>query len=531
MIAAGLAAIAGLGVLAWYLQRPAPRQLRLSFARLLPDPPQLPRPLPRFALSVPFRSISFWLHLLTVLFALAAIWSDLRLQYSRPSPQIGLRLVLDISHGMGTSDGGSTRLEIARDIARNESAFAQAAAGTAPYCDEVVLSAQTARRSSVAELGSVEVAPGGADVLALLEAARLENDGCAITHVTVLSDLPAPATDWPDGSPALRWIQVGDPVSNIAISGGRQIPPNLDGTPASVIVQVATFGDVDAPALIIEGPDGELRPALEPSLDSSGSFVGRFTPRRSGNYIATLQDGGSYDGDDRVLFNLAAPNSILVDWRLPGLPAPTGVIASDQAKLSVVPLDVLPSVSPRSLALATYPGWEAANFREIGAFVEDPKLLGALNLDVLERRMPAPIPGPLPPGFTPVLTDVSGGVVLARRVDPPGLIVPSPIYSSDADATNLSLVLFYSALLELAGGQEAPLALRWETVSGQTIVDAWKESDTARPLLASEARADYTATTTKPSDQPIWPILMIAALVTLLFERLLHLVRRRSNDL
>lgn len=531
MIAAGLALLAGLGALAWYLQRPAPRDLRLSFARLLPDPPAAPRPVPRLALALPVRSLQFWLHLLAVALALAAIWTDLRLRMATPDPRIGLRIVLDVSHGMAVEAGGVSRLDLARAAARDEAAAARAAAGSAPYCDEVILAARTVRRVAMADLDAVGVLPEGAEALALLDAARQEDAGCAITHVTVLSDLPAPATTWPADAPALRWVQVGDPVPNAAIAEMRLVPPRLDGTPAALIVTLDTFGESGAPVLVVNGPAGELRPGLQPSLDRPGRFVARMVPGAGGAHMAWLEEGGAYGGDDRVAFDLAAPDAIALDWRLPAVPLPRGVRLSDRAGLSVVPLADLGRVPPDAAVLAVHPGWIGAAPRAIGAFVEDPALLGAINLDVLERRMPGPIPGPLPPGFVPVLTDASGGVVLARRADPPGLIVPEPVRNPDPDVTALSLTLFYSALQDVAGGNESPLTLRWETAAGQPVSDAWKESDTARPLSPAPPPADYAAAEADAPEQPVWPLLLLGALGAMLAERLWSLKRSRASAL
>lgn len=534
MIAAGLAILAGLAALAWYLQRPAPRDLRLSFARLLPDPPGTPRRVPRLALSPPLRSAAFWLHLLAVALAVAALWADLRLRLATPDPRIGLRIVVDVSHGMATVADGVSRLNLARAAAREEAAAARAAAGSAPYCDEVILAARTLRRAALSDLETVAALPEGADALALLEAARQEDAGCAITHVTVLSDLPAPVIAWPPGAPPLRWVQVGAPVPNAAIAEVRHVPPQLDGTPAALIVTLDTFGDAGVPSLVLSGPGGEVRPALEPSLDRPGRFVARMAPGAGGAHVARLDDGGAYGGDDRVVFDLAPPDALAVDWRLPGLPVPRGVRPSAQAGLKVLPLadlGTLPAGAAGAAVVAVYPGWPGAAPGGIGAFVEDRALLGAINLDVLERRMPAPIPAPLPPGFLPVLTDAAGGAVLARRAQPPGVIVPEPVRGADADVTALSLTLFYSALHDLSGGSETPLALRWETAAGQAVAEAWKESDTARPLSPSPPPPDYAAPVAEAPQQPVWPLLLVVAMGALLVERLLSLRGRRAGAL
>jgi hypothetical protein len=105
------------------------------------------------------------------------------------------------------------------------------------------------------------------------------------------------------------------------------------------------------------------------------------------------------------------------------------------------------------------------------------------------------------------------------------------VQDADADVTALSLTLFYSALQDLSGVAEAPLALRWETAAGQIVVDAWKESDTARPLADALPPADYAAPAAVPPAQPVWPLLLLAALGALLAERILALRGRRASGL
>lgn len=531
MIAAGLAILAGLGALAWYLQRPAPRDLRLSFARLLPDPPTDPRPTPRLALTPPVRSAAFWLHLLAVALALAAIWSDLRLQLTTPDPRVGLRIVLDVSHSMTTLDERLTRLDLVREAARLEVAAARLAAGSAPYCDEVILASRSLDRIAMADLDRVEALPDGADARALLEAARQEDAGCAITHVTVLSDLPQPAAAWPIGTASLRWVQIGAPVPNAGLTEVRLVPPQLDGTPALLKVTVDTFGTADVPTVVIEGPRGVTRPPVEPTLDRPGRFVASLVANAAGAHIARLEDGGAYAGDDRFVFELTAPDALSIDWRLQGVPVPRGVQPNDDADLLVAPLASLDLLQIDRPLLAVYPGWAGAAPRGIGAFVEDRALLGAVNLDVLERRMPMPFSEPLPSGFVPVLTDAAGGVVLARRADPPGLILPEPVRDVDPDVTALSLTLFYSALQDLSGGSETPIVPRWEILDGDIVAEAWMESDTARPLVPASQPADYAAAAARAPQQPVWPLLLLVALAALLLERLLAGNRRRSGVL
>ena len=74
MLALLLASGAGMALLAWHMQRRAPLPLKLSFARLLPEPPVSPQAERRFALQLPLTSAGFWLRMLAVLPAVALLW-------------------------------------------------------------------------------------------------------------------------------------------------------------------------------------------------------------------------------------------------------------------------------------------------------------------------------------------------------------------------------------------------------------------------------------------------------------------------
>jgi hypothetical protein len=521
MIAAALAVFAGLGVIAWYLQRPTPRPIRLSFARLIPDPPEDRQPVPTMALTLPVRSVAFWLHLLAVLAALMAIWLDLRLQWSAPTPTIGLRLVLDASHSMSVrSDAdGDTRWSLLQAQAHTEAEAARAAAETNGYCDEVVVVGDSMRTMALQELAQVQPLTETTTPARLLQAADRERTDCAITHVVIITDLPRPALESEPRDQPLRWLQVGQPVANVAVTNIGYTPPRLDGTPAQVTVTVDRFGTVDVPALQITGPGGEARAELRPSAERAGRFVATLPVTAGGAYTARVYDGGGYTGDDIVQFTLDAPDRLAVDWRLEDIPPPRGATSSDTSSLIVMDLSEFASADPTNSVLATYPGWDSAAAGEIGAFVDDPELLSSVNFDVLERWVPSPIPHPLPEGFQAVITDATGGVLAARRTDPPGVIVPAPLLSAQPDVAALSAILFYSGLQDLVDAEERPLDLLWQTPGGTDIANAWRESDTARPLAPSQAAVDYTRPVDVTRDGALFPWLALTALFLLLAER------------
>jgi hypothetical protein len=239
-----------------------------------------------------------------------------------------------------------------------------------------------------------------------------------------------------------------------------------------------------------------------------------------------------------VAFDVAAPAAgPALDWREPALPPPPGAPTGRAgAGLVVGPLAALEGEALAGRVLATYPGWgEGAAHgggarAEIGAFLDEPALLGAVNLDVLEARLPRPLDAPLPAGFAPVLTDAAGGVIVARRAAPAGLILPAPRPDApDEDIRNLSLTLFYAGLVELAQPAPVALPLEWTGADGRAVAEAWREGDTARPPGPPADLAAIAPAAGPGGELPLWPWLVAAALVLLAAERALGLAWARGD--
>lgn len=319
MIAVVGAVLFGLVVVAWYMQRRAPRELALSFARLLPDPPEVARPEPRFSFVPPLRSVPFWLHFVAVLLALAALFVDLKIRQGHPGKGIGLRVVLDISDSMGVSDGAATRLELAIAEAERQVRRAREASAGTSFCGEAFLVGSTVQTARLERLSDVVAPqPEGGDVAALLRAAVSNVNECPVTHVVVVSDLPLPASPWPQDGPVLIWRQVGASQPNAGIASARYTPPRLGGAGAELMLTVETYGELPTPRLTVNASGGTQSPRLEPSLDRPGRYIARLAPRAGGNFIATLEGGGAYRGDDRVTFHLDVARAPALDWRLQG---------------------------------------------------------------------------------------------------------------------------------------------------------------------------------------------------------------------
>ncbi len=523
MIAGSLTLLAGLGVLAWYMQRRDPPMLRLSFARLLQDPPEQTLKQPRFSLVPPVGSLAFWLHMTVVALSVAALWTGWTTLQGRKGMSVGLRVVLDVSHSMSLPDNAGTRITAAREVIVAARAKAAEAAMNADFCDELLLSGAGVTRVGplTAGLNAARALPEGGDATQLLAAAMLEPEACPVTHVLVVSDLPRPAQPWPGGAPILIWRQVGQPLANSGLLWVQFRPPALAAAPAVAEIGVGVFGGIDPPVLQVAGPDGTLEVPLQPSLDQPGLLVGRFQPKTTGAYRAILANGGTYSGDDRLDFELNVPRNTGLDWRLKMTP-PLGT-RQDQTGIVVAELAQLAGASgtdPNRPVVATYPGWATGGSgRKLGSFVQGNPLLDAINLDVLERFTPQPLRNDLPEGFSPVLTDVQGGVLIAQRQSPPGFIVPHPVPEGDPDLVALSIIVFFTALQNAADFGERPVEGRWRMPDGTEVMQAWKESDTAKVVADSVAPVEFLPRRAEASEMPVWPWMLVAALVCLLLER------------
>jgi hypothetical protein len=142
--------------------------------------------------------------------------------------------------------------------------------------------------------------------------------------------------------------------------------------------------------------------------------------------------------------------------------------------------------------------------------------------------MPAPYPAILPPGFVPMMTDDEGGVLIAQRADPPGLILPAPRLDLPEPQRSLSLTLFFSGLADLIVTPPRAQPIRWIGPDGAPIPDAWRESLTGRPAGAPADLAVLAGSSPAPQQLPLWPWAVLAALAALLAEKLLRLSRDRE---
>lgn len=523
MIALILGALGTAALIAWHMQRRPLPPLALSFARLLPEPRVSAQKERRFALILPIASVGFWLRMLVLLAGIAAlmsIWLDPR---GMAQPGVALRLVIDTSDSMGVLDEGRPRIALAQEVAAAALVQAQ---GTADLtCAELITVAAlpTAPVRVTAELPQTPVRAEGASVAALLTAIASPSDICAPTHVLVLTDQPAPpglADRTGDGALVI-WAQVGAPVANAGLQTMTLNQPGLSGAESRLAIDLALYGLTTAPAVLVEGPGFSEEVVPVASSSREGLWGAEVPYGGPGTYTATIEGPDGYAGDDRLQAEVPAGTLGAVEWRLTDLAAPATLTAGGGDALLVARLDAVTPADLDRPVLLTYPGWPGGvSGARIGSFLPDPALLGALNLDVLETALPTPLQAPLPPGFAPVMVTEPGNLpILARRISPPGLIVPHPQPGAGAPVDALSTVIFLSALADLLQGGTITPPQTWVGPSG-TVAQAGLESDTARALApAPEIRFD-TAPDNRPTGGDLFPLLALLALLCILLERL-----------
>ena len=529
--AVAVVALSALAVLVWHMQKPRPRRIAISFARFVPPLPQAPAGWSRITLTRP-RDLPALLCLLAAVGF--GVWAQLDAgrNYRAALPDhLGLRVVFDRSGSMAVADAGDTRQT--RALAQIEAArMVLADAGASSLCIELIgVGAAIGPARPLALTGQLPASdmaplPEGAEPARLIEAARRPANGCALTHVLIVTDLPPQPVDL--AGPMLLWDQIGAAVGNNGLRALALRPSAFGQTTPEIRIEGVNSGR-DAPlGLVLTGPAGPQNVVIYADPEAEGRWYATAVYAGAGDYVAQLPAGDGYSGDDRVSVRLDAPLAVAVDWQLGALPRPASLAAGGTDDPLVTELAILkPQDLARPLVL-TYPGFDSKGAARIGPFRESLALLSSLNLDALEAALPAPYPATLPPGFVPMMTDDHGGVLIAQRAVPPGLILPAPRLDLAEPQRSLSLTLFFSGLADLIVAPPRAQSVRWIDVNGVAIPDAWRESLTGRPAGPPADLAVLAGSRATPQDLPMWPWAVLAALAALLAEKLLRLSRGRE---
>lgn len=528
--AAAIVGASALAIVLWHMQRPKPPRIAISFVRFIPTLPPAPADRARIALTRPRDPLALLCMQIAAALAVWALLDAERLYRAARPDHLGLRIVLDQSHSMSIADGSLTRH--ARALQRIDEARA-AVAGSEAGTTCIEITGVGAKIGPVQALGDGDPGltplPEGGEPALLMEAAIRPDGACTLTHVLVLTDQP-PVAGAPHGR-QLLWDQIGGPIGNAGIRDLSLVPGAFGRSTAELRIAGVTSGVAVPRDLTLETPGGSMTLTVRPDPSVEGEWYALAPYAGPGLYRAQLAPGDGYGGDDQAEARLDRAEAVAVEWRTVTLALPAGLIEGTEGDPLVTDASRLTVLDLSRPLLITYPGFDlpSPGDHRIGPFREDEVLFGALNFDALEAALPSAWPGPLPAGFAPVMTDSTGGVLIARRALPFGLMLPAPGADLPEPARSLSLTLFFSALSDLLSLPPQSQTLIWRDTSGEAIAEAWRESRTGRPAGAGADLSRLTVTGEVDGTLPVWPWALSGALLTVLAERLLRLSRREER--
>jgi len=537
-----------IGVLvALYMARPRLEQRRLSAARFFQDLPSARQQKLQLRLSNPLLSRPFYLQLLGLLLLLAALLSIYASFAGAGREQaIGLWLLIDTSGSMSTQQNGTTRLTLAQSAAVDALTIAQAVAQQAsPRVDLCVkLSTFDLERRDQLTMpvsGSPEQVVVEQAIVALESRALGTNldlirslfdlladqpaADCAVTHLLVITDLPAP--DWIGEQTAIDaiWHDIGQPVDNIGFTELRASRNPLSGLVHAVSVVVQAYNTPPGNAQIeITGPTGNRLVHETLQWQGDGAWRTLLKPSGPGQYHLQLTPGGAYALDDEATIEINDGAIIRVDWQVADkqLLAQLGWIQDAQAPQLRVVADERAVGSIPMLIVGE--GYAEGGVREILDFYEASPLLADLNFDVAEALGIGGVG--LPAGFTPVLRAVDGRVWLAQRTEPPAVYVPSLPTTQEATLDAFSATAFFNGVRWLL--QERALPPLYTTTTpgepqpnGNRLALHDVEGDTARLPSSYRELNDLRPRRIGERQAPIWPILLTVAILFFTLERTL----------
>ncbi len=465
----------------------------------------------------------------------------------------GVWLLVDTSAGMTVKQEGGTRMEAARKAAGDVLDEIRDARRGRRVCFN--LSAFDMERRDLVTAGDIHAVqralaqlkprPLGTDLSGLRRLVkRLAQQGdmapagagknsCPITHVAVISETPAP--DWvlEVDFPRIIWKDISRKVSNTGFTALRAVRNPLTGSVAEVAVEITRFGSpVGKVNLEITRP--RESPVLQAPLQAAGETILKavFRPSEPGLYRLRLSPGGAYAYDDTATIRVEEATVIPVDWRLPDRAWLSRLGWKHEPENALLRITSGFDSEPGPPVLVVGGGYGTAGKhrdggKEIRDFVEDSPLLADVSLDVAEslgiRGLPA---DDFPAGFTPLLRGMDGGVWLASCEEPLAAYVPGLPTGGEDAAGRFSATVFFNALRWLLKTRPLPplytlTAPHEPEPSENRIVLHPGEGNTWREPRSVGEVGNLESGGTARSDAPQWPLLLAAALVVFLIERLL----------
>lgn len=544
------------GLVALYMLRQQFKQRSVSSARFFKTIPEQ-NPTLQFSLTRVLFTRSFWVQLTIFgLLVSALILSGITIE-GPPDEALALLVAVDTSASMGTPSTEGTRMDAAiAEIGRLTDTL-KAFQEQSPNW-RLCASLLTFDSGGVRDV-RVAVPPA-----ALLAAARDElqhralgsNIGvlqplldnmvveplpdCPATHLIVLSDLPAP--DWVQTPPeplTVLWRDVGEPQPNVGLTNVQPVGNARFGWNGRVEVSVAAYGSPPAETTLqVLREDDTLVEAVRLTWRGPATQTRILSLPEAGRYRLTVQPGGAYTYDDEVPINVQGLQQVRYAWQAPfEQPAALNALGwvEDDTEPSVRIIGVGGQVTPGIPTLIVGDFYERNHVpSRITYFEQASGILDDISLDVAEtlRTQPISLQGIPHELILADRNDRADHVLVAANREAPFVYIPGlPTQSTNPDLDAWSSTLFFNALSWLLSRQSESIRLYDLTSAAQPEPDATKfvvalhenEGNTAQ---ANSDYGDYDAlspTRTPASDDDLWPVMLLLAVMVLLLERYLSL--------
>jgi hypothetical protein len=532
-----------------HMARPHYKEHCLSQAQFFVDLTTVVETERRWRPGNPLRSYALPLRLLFLLLLLVAFWLTFA---ERISGQVDMRqtvgvwLLMDTSASMSAVQNGQTRMEWGQLEASLAIAHALEAAEGSDICFRLS-TFDMARRNLHSQadpslllnlLSQLTPRPLGTDVSLVrtiagelsLDDGDMEDNietGCPVTHLLVITDLPAP--DWlaEINSVPIIWRDIAVPVANVGFTDLYAIRDPITGLVNNVHLEVTAFGVPPASVQVtVEGPTGRII-MDEQITDWTGAQVWRnsFTPDEEGAYQLRLSPGGAYAYDDVAEITIQGLGQLSVDWQLTDTTLPNLLnwhVVSGSQDLRVVAYDRPSDSTVPTLFVGNSYEHLANQPKSILDFDEGSPLLTDVNLDAVEQLG---LTGPeLSTDFIPVLRGEDDSIWLAQRRNPPAAYVPGlPVFRDD-NLGRFSTLVFLNAVHWLVQ-QQPTIPLYTLTSPDQPELGDGRlalhsgEGNTATFPFSQGELDDLQPIRTQHEGRPVWHMLLSLAAAIFLVER------------
>jgi hypothetical protein len=525
-----------------YMTYPRFLRRRLSAARFFRDLPPPRKGQSRLRRGKMELTLPFFLQLFVLLLLLAAVFfSDKKLK-GHEAEGLGVWFIVDTSASMSTLQGNKPRMAAAWREVELAIDQAQKAAKNKELCFR--LSAMDLERRDLITSGNafgitqaiknLKPRPLGTDLGIIRRAFQSLKDQsqlkehCQVSHILVVTDIPDPGWLWESGNIEVVWRDVGQPVDNVGFTNIQASRNPLTGLASEVLIEVTAFGTAPANTrLLVTAPDGTQIMDEELNWQQGQFWLGRFTPLAVGEYQLHLSPGGAYVFDDIAIIKIDEGQLIRVDWQLPDrrlLREMAWVEDKTNPHLRVTSNRTMPMDIPTIIIGPGYRRTRARNTQPsiIRDFMEASPLLADVNLDAVETLKLGGIE--LPENFQPVLRGMDGRVWLAQAESPLRAFVPGLPTGTDDLIGRFSATVFFNAVRWLLQKRDLPslytLTSPLDPIPAANRLALHKdEGNTQRVPRSSGKLENLTPITGKGAGIPLWPILVLAAVVLFLIER------------